>query len=49
MNYASSSSTIGVNNAVGGALLYVNDETTELYSLPEWWITRAPKIIDALS
>ena len=24
--------TIGVNNAVGGALLYVNDETTELYA-----------------
>jgi len=39
---------IGVNNLVGGALLYVNDEETALYPLPDWWIARAPKIIDAL-
>lgn len=40
--------TIGVNNAVGGALLYVNDEETTLYALPEWWMSRASKIIEAL-
>jgi hypothetical protein len=40
--------SIGVNNAVGGALLYVNDEETTLYTLSDWWITRAPKIIDGL-
>jgi len=26
----------------------VNDEETALYPLPDWWIARAPKIIDAL-
>lgn len=40
--------TIGINNAVGGALLYVNDAETMLYPLPDWWITRAPKILEAL-
>tara|TARA_Y100000389_G_scaffold62579_1_gene58619 strand:+ start:5984 stop:6748 length:765 start_codon:yes stop_codon:yes gene_type:complete len=40
--------TIGINNTVGGALLYVNDEETALYTLSDWWIQRAPKIIDTL-
>jgi hypothetical protein len=40
--------TIGINNAVGGALLYVNYEETTLYPLSNWWIARAPKIIEGL-
>lgn len=40
--------TIGISNTVGGALLYVNDDQTELYTLPNWWIQRAPRILDAL-
>jgi hypothetical protein len=40
--------TIGISNSVGGALLYVNDEQTTLYTLSDWWIARAAKVIDAL-
>ena len=40
--------SLGIGNAVGGALLYVNDEKTELYLLPQWWIKRAPAILDSL-
>jgi len=39
---------IGVSGEVGGALLYVNDELTELYTLSSWWTDRAPRILNAL-
>ena len=40
--------TIGVSGEVGGALLCVNDEVTELYTLPAWWTDRSQRILNAL-
>jgi len=37
--------TIGIRSDVGGALLYVNDEATELYTLDDWWVGKAEKMM----
>lgn len=34
---------------VSGALLYVNEENTELFQLPAWWKKRAEKILEFIS
>lgn len=39
---------IGIESYVGGALLYVNDEESELYTLSPWWISRSSRLLDAL-
>jgi len=39
---------LGVASEIGANLLYVNNDGTELFSLPEWWLKRAPKILSAL-
>lgn len=39
---------IGINPDVGGALLYVDDAATELYTLSDWWISKAGRILAAL-
>ena len=39
---------LGINSVVGGVLLYVNEETCELFSLPKWWSDRAPRILQTL-
>ena len=39
---------LGVQKRIGAALLYVNDDTTELHELPVWWTKRASKLIEAL-
>lgn len=39
---------IGVSGEIGGALLYVNDETTELFPLDSWWTERESKVLGAL-
>ena len=38
----------GVAPEINGALLYVNDETTELFPLDVWWTQRAPRVLSAL-
>lgn len=40
---------IGINSEIGGALLYVNDELTELYPLDTWWTDRARKLMGVLN
>jgi len=30
---------------VGGFLLYVDDEETNLFTLPDWWKERSPSIL----
>ena len=39
---------IGVDARVGGCLLYVDDQDTELHTLTEYWETRAPRVLAAL-
>ena len=39
---------LGVDPVLGGALLYVNDENTELHTLDDYWCKRAPKVLAAL-
>lgn len=39
---------LGVSSVVGAVLLYVNEETCEIYSLPTWWYKRAPHILKAI-
>ena len=34
---------------VAGALLYVDDEATELHALPDWWKRRGERLLDAIS
>ena len=34
---------------VSGALLYVDDECTELHELPDWWQRRGTRILDCIS
>ena len=34
---------------ISGALLYVDDERTELHELPDWWRRRGARILDAIS
>lgn len=38
----------GVTN-VTGALLYVDDEASELHELPDWWRRRARRLLDSIS
>lgn len=33
---------------VGGVLLYVDDAGSEKHELPDWWVRRGPKILDAI-
>lgn len=40
--------TLGLSSDVGGALLYVDDENTELYHLDEWWTKKAPRVMGVL-
>lgn len=40
--------TLGLSADVGGALLYVDDETTELYPLDEWWTKKAHSVMGVL-
>lgn len=40
---------IGIDGDVGGALLYVNEEDTELHPLDEWWMRRAPRMMSAMN
>lgn len=37
---------IGINSEVGGALLYVNEESADLYTLPTWWTDRSARILE---
>ena len=39
---------LGIDSVVGAALLYVNEESCELFSLPKWWSDRAPRILQSL-
>lgn len=39
---------LGISSVVGAALLYVNEESCELFSLPKWWSDRAPRILQSL-
>lgn len=39
---------IGVGGDVGAVLLYVNEESCDLFTLPTWWSKRAPRIVQAL-
>ena len=39
---------LGLSADVGGALLYVNDEATELYPLDDWWTKKAGKVMGVL-
>ena len=34
---------------VSGALLYVDDDASELHALPDWWARRADKLLDRIS
>tara|TARA_B110000902_G_scaffold199855_1_gene226941 strand:+ start:2141 stop:2893 length:753 start_codon:yes stop_codon:yes gene_type:complete len=40
--------TLGLNSDVGGALLYVDDENTELYPLDDWWTHKAHSVMGVL-
>jgi hypothetical protein len=40
---------LGLSADVGGALLYVDDENSELVSLNAWWTTRGPRMLGALA
>jgi hypothetical protein len=37
---------LGVSADVGAGLLYVNDELTEFYDLPKWWVDRGDRILN---
>ena len=39
---------LGITSTIGAVLLYVNEETCELFSLPKWWSDRAPRLLKAL-
>lgn len=39
---------LGVASAIGAVLLYVNEDTCELFPLPKWWSERAPRMIQSL-
>jgi len=39
---------LGVASAIGAVLLYVNEDGTELFSLPTWWSERAARMLQAL-
>lgn len=39
---------IGVGGDVGAVLLYVSEESVDLYTLPTWWFQHAPQIVKAL-
>lgn len=39
---------LGLDPYVGGALLYVNDQNTELYTLQDYWCKRAAKVLASL-
>jgi hypothetical protein len=38
--------SIGISSEVGGALLYVNEERADLYTLSTWWTERSVRILD---
>ena len=39
---------LGVESAVDGVLMYVNDEGVEFYKLEEWWLKKAPALVRML-
>ena len=39
---------LGVSADVGGALLYVDDENSEIFPLDEWWKAKGPRMLSAL-
>lgn len=47
-NTLSKLNDLGVGSVIGGALLYVNEESCELFPLPKWWSDRAPRILQTL-
>ena len=39
---------IGISGDIGGALLYVDDENTELFPLDTWWTEREARVLSVL-
>ena len=39
---------LGVDTDLGAILLYLDDESAELFELPEWWTRRGAKLLKAL-
>ena len=39
---------LGLEPDLEGALLYVNDDQTDLYPLPQWWRRRGKKLVAAM-
>ena len=39
---------LGLDTELGALLLYLDDETAELFELPEWWARRGAKLLKAL-
>jgi hypothetical protein len=38
---------LGVTS-VSGLLMYANDAAVDVYKLDEWWVAKAPKILEKL-
>lgn len=39
---------LGLDTELGALLLYLDDETAQLFPLPDWWTRRGPKLLKAL-
>jgi len=39
---------LGLDTELGALLLYLDDETAELFELPDWWARRGAKLLKAL-
>lgn len=39
---------LGLERYVEGVLMYCNDEGVEFHALNEWWVKRAPKVLNAI-
>ena len=39
---------LGLDTELGAVLLYLDDETAELFELPDWWLRRGAKLLKAL-
>lgn len=40
---------LGLDAEVGGVLMYANDEGVEFHALSEWWVKRAPRVLNAIA
>ena len=40
---------LGLDQTVEAVLMYVNDQGVEFFDLDEWWMKRAPKVVNAIA